>query len=67
MIERIKEKKNRGLIRQDKKITQNMLVEEHWKYWLEIDNKDALKKLFNHPLLEDADFKTVNSIISDQK
>ena len=60
MIERIQEKKKNGFIRQDKKITQNMLLEEQWKYWLEIDSKDSLKKLFNHPLLEETDFKSVN-------
>ena len=57
----------KNLIDADKKVTENMLIEEHWKYWLSIDDKDHIKKLFNHPLLEDEDLSILNESINKNK
>ncbi len=67
MIERIKEKKLNGEINESKKITDNMLIDEHFKYWLSIEEKDYVKKIFNHPTLEESDFKILTDIVSSTK
>ena len=67
MIERIKEKKINGEINESKKITDNMLIDEHFKYWLSIEDKDYVKKIFNHPTLEESDFKILTDIVSSTK
>ena len=67
MIERIKEKKINGEINESKKITDNMLIDEHFKYWLSIEEKDYVKKIFNHPTLEESDFKILTDIVSSTK
>ena len=67
LIERIKEKKLSGLVDENKKITDNMLIDEHWRYWLSIDEKDHVKKIFNHPILSESDFNLLTDIVSDTK
>jgi hypothetical protein len=67
LIERIKEKKLNGEINESKKITDNMLIDEHFKYWLSIEEKDYVKKIFNHPTLEESDFKILTDIVSSTK
>ena len=44
-----------------------MLIEEHWKYWLSIDEKDYVKKIFNHPILLESDHKILDHLVSDTK
>jgi hypothetical protein len=67
LIERIKEKKLSGLVDENKKITDNMLIDEHWRYWLSIDEKDHVKKIFNHPILSESDFNLLTEIVSETK
>ena len=44
-----------------------MLIDEHFKYWLSIEEKDYVKKIFNHPTLEESDFKILTDIVSSTK
>lgn len=42
-------------------------MQEYWENWMEVDSKDSLKKLYNHPSLTKKDFETVNIIVSEYK
>ncbi|KRX09375.1 hypothetical protein PPERSA_04681 [Pseudocohnilembus persalinus] len=67
LIEKIKEKKNRGDIEQEKVITEKLIIDEYWKYWFTIPEKNRLKKIYSYPSLTEYDFQKLNFIVQQQK
>lgn len=51
LIDKIKDRKLKGEIDMEKKISDKMLITEYWRYWLTLDDKDKLKKIYSYPSL----------------
>jgi hypothetical protein len=59
LVQQINEKKEKGLMDKNKKITENMLIDESFKYWLSLNEKDYVKRIFNYPSLTIDDHKAL--------
>ncbi len=63
LIEKIRDKKAKGIIPMEKKISEKQLITEYWTYWYTIDEKEKVKKVLSYPSLEKKDFDKINDII----
>jgi hypothetical protein len=59
LVQQINEKKEKGLMDKNKKITENMLIDESFKFWLSLNEKDYVKRIFNYPSLTIDDHKAL--------
>ena len=44
-----------------------MLIDEQFQYWISLDEKDYIKKIFNHPELTEEDSKNLEEIVNQCK
>ena len=63
LCEKIKERKTKGEIREDKAISEKLLITEYWRFWFEIDEKDKIKKLISYPGMIKKDYDDINETV----